>query len=270
MASIPQCEQPRSSSPLLVAAVWGGLAAALAVPVICESLARETGTSQQGGTRLVILTLAVTLATGVVLAATWRRVVANIGNAGLATISVVAGLQFAVSYASRLVGYVLGAALGPMYIFVDGIGSKGLSCLFLGLLVALIPKPGVMALALATLFVLNLFTSGQAGLVAIIFVTVSLGLHELLGAALGVTTGRKPTPAAGWTDGSFVLRVGLTIGLANGLALYAQYALYELLLRLYFDEWYKLSVSLVTGFLFGGSGAACGAVLGLRLRRTAP
>ena len=34
---------------------------------------------------------------------------------------------------------------------------------------------------------------------------------------------------------SFALRAGLAIGLANALALYSQYALYELLLRLYFD-----------------------------------
>ena len=54
----------------------------------------------------------------------------------------------------------------------------------------------------------------------------------------------------------FATRVGLAIGMANGLSLYAQYELFEVLLRLYFDTWYKIAVSLITGFVFGGIGAA--------------
>ena len=154
--------------------------------------------------------------------------------------------------------------------FVDGIGSKGLSCLFLGMLVALLPRPGVLALSLATLFLLNVITSGQVGLVALVFVAVTIALHEVLAAGLGVTTGPRRRPTTNAADWSFAIRAGLAIGLANALALHAQYALFELLLRLYFDEWYKLAVSLVTGLLFGGVGALCGARLGLRLRRTAP
>ena len=38
---------------------------------------------------------------------------------------------------------------------------------------------------------------------------------------------------------------------------------------MHFDAWYKLSVSIVTGLIFGGVGAGCGALLGCRLRRTA-
>ena len=42
-----------------------------------------------------------------------------------------------------------------------------------------------------------------------------------------------------------------------------EYALFEVLLRLYFDTWYKIAVSLITGFVFGGIGAAIGAIIGL-------
>ena len=102
--------------------------------------------------------------------------------------------------------------------FVDGIGSKGLSCLFLGMLVALLPRPGVLALSLATLFLLNVITSGQVGLVALVFVAVTIALHEVLAAGLGVTTGPRRRPTTNAADWSFAIRAGLAIGLANALA----------------------------------------------------
>jgi hypothetical protein len=249
---------------------WLLAGAIFAAPLVAESLALQSaGASDRSGT-LVIASLGVAAATALLLAFFWQRIVADIGNAGLATIALVAGLQFAVSYAARLIGYGVGALLGPMYVFVDGLGSKGLSCLLLGMLVALLPRPGVLALSLATLFLLNVITSGQVGLVALVFVAVTIALHETLAAGLGVTVGQRHRPMTNAADWAFAIRAGLAIGLANALALYAQYALFELLLRLYFDEWYKLAVSLVTGLVFGGVGAGVGARFGLRLRSSAP
>jgi hypothetical protein len=158
-----------------------------------------------------------------------------------------------------------------MYVFIDGIGSKGLSCLFLGVLVALLPRPGALALALFTLFSLNVLASGQVGLSALLFLTVSVVLHEGLAAALGLTIGNTEQPRTSRTARYwFAVRVGLAVGMANGLSLYAQYELFEVLLRLYFDLWYKIAVSVITGLVFGGIGAAVGAIIGLRLRRAAP
>jgi len=260
----------RARGQLAAALCWSVVAITFAAPVVCQSLAQESAGRGDRSAALVVLSLAVAGAALLTLAVCWRRMVQTIGNGGLATIASIAGLQFAVSYAAQIVGYVAGTFLGPLYVFIDGLGSKGLSCLFLGVLVALLPRPGALALALVTLFTLNAVTSGQIGMLALVFVAVSIALHEGLAAALGVTTGQGPRSTGGAADWSFVIRAGLAIGLANALALYAQYALYELLLRLYFDEWYKLAVSAVTGLLFGGVGAGCGAMLGLRLRRTAP
>jgi hypothetical protein len=260
----------RTRDDILAALGWSGMAATFALPVICESLARESAGEAGGDTLLVRLSLVVVVAATILLVVGWRRVVRGIGNRGLATIASIAGLQFAVSYAARLIGSIFGAILGPLYVFVDGLGSKGLSCLFLGVLVALLPRPGALTLSLVTLFVLNVITSGQVGLIALVFVAVSVALHESFAALLGVTIGRPPRSTTDAADWSFVIRAGLAIGLANALAMYAQYALYEALLRLFFDEWYKLAVSLITGLVYGGVGAACGAILGLRLRRIAP
>jgi len=271
MSAPSSFDQTQSAAHRLTAVVvWLLLALLFAVPVVCESLALEAGGDQDRSALLVLLALAITAVGGVVLVASWQRIVRSVGNEGLATIASIASLQFLVSYASRLVGSVAATALGPLYVFVDGLGSKGLSCLFLGVLVALLPRPGVLTLALLTLFALNVITSGQVGLTALVFVTVSIALHESLAALCGVTIAGPRSIREARTPWQFVLGAGLAIGLANACALYTQYALYEVLLRLYFDTWYKLSVSIVTGLLFGGSGAACGVILGLRLRKVAP
>ena len=111
---------------------------------------------------------------------------------------------------------------------------------------------------------------------SILFIAVTIALHEFFAAAFGVTTGRdRPElrdtgaslPAVTW---SFAIRVGLAIGLAQCLSLYAQYEMYKALLRFDFATSYKISVSVITGLSYGGVGAACGAFLGGRLRRVAP
>lgn len=265
-------DRPRTNAQAAIPALaWVVLGLLFTAPVVCRSLALEAGGEEQSAIPLVLSSLGITAAGLGTLAIFWRRIVASLGNAGLATIASIAALQFTVSYAARVLGSVAGAVLGPMYVFVDGIGSKGLSCLFLGVLVALLPRPGALALALFTLFSLNVLASGQVGLSALLFLTVSIVLHEGFAAALGLTSGDAEQPRTSRaTRFWFAARVGLAIGAANGLSLYAQYALFEVLLRLYFDTWYKIAVSLITGFVFGGAGASIGAIIGLRLRRAAP
>jgi hypothetical protein len=267
-----ESDRPRSMVRALAPVVgWAALVMLFTVPVICRSLALEATGERRAAVGLVLASLVATAVGATALAIFWRRIVARLGNAGLATIASIAALQFTVSYAARLLGSVAGAILGPMYIFVDGIGSKGLSCLFLGVLVALLPRPGALTLSLFTLFALNILASGQVGLSAVLFLTVSIVLHETLAAALGLTVGEahspRTTPAVRYW---FAVRTGMAIGLANALTLYAQYAVAEVLLRLYFDTWYKIAVAVVTGLIYGGIGAGCGALIGLRLRRAAP
>ena len=239
-------------------------------PVICESLAQESAGSREQAARLTVAAMAVAAVVLLVFAACWRRVTRSLGNDGLATIASLAGLQFAVSYAAQIVGYAAGALVGTVLRVCRRDRQQGAVVPVSGNPDCAIAATGVLALALLTLFTLNVITSGQIGMLALLFIAVSTGLHELLAAAFGLTTARAARSAGQRRDGSFIIRAGLAIGLANALALYLQYALYELMLRLYFDEWYKLAVAVVTGFVFGGVGAGCGAALGLRLRRTAP
>jgi len=270
---------------------WAALAWSLGVvvfatPLVLQSLAMQSaqpeGTDAEAtallrrSTILVLASLLVTVATAVVLATSWNRIVRRIGNAGLATIAMVAAMQFSVAYAARVIGALAGVLLGPYYLYIDGVGSKGLTCLLLGALIALLPLPGVLALALATVFVLNAIANGQLGLMSLLFIAVTIALHEVFAAAFGVTTGRD-RPANGnravllpAVTASLAIRIGLAIGLAQCLSLFAQYEMYKALLRLDFAMSYKLSISVITGLLYGGVGATCGAFLGGRLRKVAP
>jgi hypothetical protein len=270
---------------------WGALAwglgfAVFAAPLVLQSLAMQSAQPDgadaeatallRRSTMLVLASLLVTVATAVVLAIYWNRMVRRIGNAGLATIAMIAAMHFSVAYAARVVGMLAGVFLGPYYLYIDGVGSKGLTCLLLGALVTLLPLPGVLALALATVFVLNAIANGQLGLVSLLFIAVTIALHELFAAALGVTTGRErpvlrdTSAALSAVTWSFAIRVGLVIGLAHCLSLFAQYEMYKALLRFDFAMSYKISVAVITGLIYGGVGATCGAFLGGRLRRVAP
>lgn len=198
-----------------------------------------------------------------------RRLVEGVGLTGLATISLMAGLQFAAMFASRILGTWLSALAGPFAVFVNGIGDNGVPCLLLAVVVTLLPRPGTALLTLVTVWLLYVVTTGVFGLTPIVFISTTVVLHESLLAAAGVSIGpalKEPAAAAPW---GCVLRVALAIGLAKAGVVYAQNELYISLYRLQFTQLYVVAVSLVTGLLYGGVGAGIGTMLGYRLRRTA-
>lgn len=206
-----------------------------------------------------------------VLLVAWRgrRVVAGIGVEGLATIGMMAAVQFAAAYVFRIGTHVLAGLLGPFAIFVTGLGNEGVSGMLMAATITLVPRVGAASLTLATLWLLNSLFTGQFGLVDIEFVILSCLACELTLALLGVTTTsqiRRPARHAPW---SMVLRVALALGSAKALALYLDLCLVQVLYRLYFAPWYVLAVALCVGLGYGATGAAAGTVLGYQLRRTA-
>jgi hypothetical protein len=197
-----------------------------------------------------------------------RAAVHRIGVEGLATIGLVAGLHFVVSYASRIAGFFLGGLLGPFQIFVAGVGNELAASLLLATAVTLVPRVGTLTLSSVTVFLLNALFTGQFGVVDVLFVSVSAALGEAALALAGVTTTRRLRQPVGHAPLSSVLSVAVALGTANAATLFAQFCLFQVLYRLYFAAWYVAAVALVTGLLYGSAGAAWGTVLGYRLRRT--
>jgi hypothetical protein len=198
-----------------------------------------------------------------------RRVIERAGVEGLATIGLIAGMQFAISYASTIAGTMLRPLLGPFTIFATGPADEGLPCLLLAVLIVLLPRPGTLMLTYFTLFVLNCVFGGSFGLIQLLFVTVSIALGETILALAGITTGTSLQQPSAQPPLDAVWRLAVTIGLVNAAPLLAQYGLYQVLYRLEFATWYIVASTLINGFLYGAIGAAIGAQLGYRLRRTA-
>lgn len=218
---------------------------------------------------VVVVSIAASSVVWLVVALAGRRMIRALGNDGLAIIGTVASLHFVASYVARIGGDVLASVTGPFNIFIAGIGNEGVTCLLLATLIVLIPRPGTALFSSATVFLLNAMFTGQFGLVDVLFVSVSILCTETALALLGVTTGaalRRPAAAPPW---HVILRVAAAIGMANAVTSYAQFCLLQVLLRLFFADWYIAAVALVTGLFYGGIGAALGTVLGYRLRKGA-
>lgn len=252
---------------VLLAAAGAAVAAALAA----RSAAQELSQFQQD--RLTLAVLCGSLAATAVFwcaAAVWgRRLIAGVGLSGLTTIALVAGLQFAAMFVSRMAGTGVDLVAGPFGVFINGLGDNGVPCLLTAVVVVLLPRAGAALLLLVTVWLLNVVATGSIGLTSLIFISTTVVLHEGLLAAAGVTVGpalKRPGAAAPW---GCVLRVAASIALAKACVVYAQYALYVSLLRLQYAQAFMLAAAVVTGLLYGGAGAALGAVLGYRLRRTA-
>ncbi len=244
---------------VVYAGIFGLLIAALLARTQAEEIRLSDVDSRSGSVMIVgLVACAISL---VLLATFWRQLVAGMGNDGLATIGLFVCVQFLVSYAARLADTVIGQI--PL---VAGIGNEALRLLVVGSMITLVPRPGTFAISQLAVFMLNSLFSGSFGVSSILFIALSVVLGEALLAAAGVTTFRRPARSRAW---DYAMRLGLALGIANGLKLYLQFQLSQLVFRLDFATWFVLSIALV-GMAYGMVGAACGALVGLRLRRTSP
>lgn len=193
-------------------------------------------------------------------------------NRELSTIAMIAAIHFVVSFTARLGGTVIFALFGPFSVYLDGIASEGVPCLLVAVILTLIPRVGTATLTIGTVFLLNGIVSGSFSVNAFILVGVSIAAHELILFLLGVTKLDRRLPTSAVATPAIVARTALAVGCANAAALYVQFyiAMNFGEYRLKFDPWYVHSVALITGLLFGASGAAIGTRWGYELRRTAP
>lgn len=189
-------------------------------------------------------------------------------NRELSVIAMMAALNFAVSFASRLVDGLLMTVLGPFFVYVAGIGDEGLPCLLVAAAVTLVPKVGTAGLSLAVVWLLYGLVTGTFSIVNLQTIAASIVLHEAALVLCGVTI-RRPAPAVrpSWF---VVWRTAAAIGAANGLALFVNYVVFMRQLGRNFDAWFVVSAAVLVGAAYGAVGAAIGTVWGYQLRRTAP
>jgi hypothetical protein len=252
---------------LAYAALTSATAAALVVRSAAEELppvAREPLVAAAGAAALSLAALG-----WLGVALFWRRLIDRLTTSELALIALLTGVQFAVAWLSRLLGTVLYALLGPYGIFVSALGDECVSCLLLAALVVLVPRPGTAMLSLLGLLLLNSISGGLLNVAALLFASVSVAAFELCLAALGVTFKKGARGAAAGVPARAVCRTALAIGLANALSMALHYTISVFAFRLQLGLAYMLAVTLVAGLVYGGLGAAAGAVLGYRLRRVA-
>lgn len=191
-------------------------------------------------------------------------------NRELSAIAMVAALHFVVSFAARLSGTILYVFLGPLYVFLNGIGDEGIPCLLVAVIVTLIPRVGTAALTITTVFLLNGICSGSFSVAAAMLVLVSIVSHEVILGLFGITKLERLESTAAAATPALVARTALAIGLANGAALYGQFAISINIYEFHFDIWFVHAVALIVGVGYGAIGAAIGTRWGFQLRKTAP
>jgi hypothetical protein len=191
-------------------------------------------------------------------------------NRELSTIAMLAALHFVVSFAAKTAGMALYAALGPFYIFPDGIGGELIPSLLVATTVALVPRIGTAALTMTVVALLNAIVGGSFAVASLVQLAASVCIYELILGVLGVTLESPWTRPAARISTGLLLRTALAVGLANGAALYVQYFISMTFYQFRFDMWFVHAACLVTGVGYGTIGAALGAALGFQLRRTAP
>lgn len=199
-----------------------------------------------------------------------ERAFGRFDNRELSTLALLAALHFAASFASNVLGSLVAALAGPAAVFISGVTGEGVPSLLLAAAVVLVPKVGAATYSIAVVWLLNAVVTGTFSVVSTIMVVVSIVVHELLLGLLGVTLEspwRRPSATLRPAD---VVRTALAVGLANGAALYAQFAVSMHYYAFAFDLRYIHAVALVTGVGYGSLGATLGAAWGFQLRKTAP
>ncbi len=194
------------------------------------------------------------------------RLTAAIGVVGMTRIALLSGVHFAISFTSRIADAVISVLVGPYFIFVSGIGGEVLPTLIQAVTVAIIPRPGTLALSNLTVAILNGICAGELGPTDIWFAIVGATLGEFCLLLTGATKWSGDVMPFAPRDWSWPLRCALALSIYNGASWFLLYCMYEVLSRLYYPPSYIAAVALIVGALYGGLGAIVGARWGVRLR----
>ncbi len=224
------------------------------------------------GDPLLSAGLAVTLA-GAVLGLGWTgrgmgRWLKAAPTSELTTIALFGALAFAVSAMGQLVSMGVSALLGPFSAFLTGILDDALRTALWAALITLLPRPGVVTLALVVGYLLRVLALGSMGPVDLLF----LGSHVLwLEGCLwlvGLTRG-----AGRWREGPRLgraLRLGFGFGVASALSTASGLSMSASFYRLFYADWYAIALIALPGFAYSALAAGLATRFADALRRVEP
>lgn len=186
----------------------------------------------------------------------------------LTTIALFGALSFTVSAAGQLVSMGVSTLLGPFSTFLTGILDDALRTALWAALITLLPRPGVVTLALVVGYLLRVLALGSMGPVDLLF----LGSHVLwLEGCLwlaGLTRGEGR-----WREGPRLgraLRLGLGFGVASALSVASGLSMSASFYRLFYASWYALALIALPGFLYSALAAGLATRFADGLRRVEP
>ncbi len=163
----------------------------------------------------------------------------------LMTIALFSGALFVVGSASDLATMAIGAVLGPFATLATGLIADVGRTVLLGTLVALTPRPGTLAMAILTGYLLRALAMGSVSPADGIYVGAAIAAQEGMAWVSGLSRGRPAT----------FLRLAVTFGGASVGTTFVGLWMHIVLYRLFFAPWYVAMQVLVPGLFY--TAAAC-------------
>lgn len=188
-------------------------------------------------------------------------------TADLVVIASFAGMNFVVATASRVLGLGVGALLGPFEPLLTGLVDDAFRTVLLVSLLALIPRPGVMALATVVGWLLRGVALGSLHPADLLYLgSVAFWLEGALWLS-GLT--RDPA----WREEPALrqwARLSLGFGGANAAAALSGLVTTMVLYRLYLADWYVALLVGLPGFAYVLVGCALAVPFARAARQVAP
>ncbi len=174
----------------------------------------------------------------------WMR---DVRTSDLVTVSLFGSLTYVVSTTLQVLGMGVASFLGPFAPLLTGVADDAFRACLLGTLIALLPRPGIAALATIIGFLMRGLTLGAFHPVDLLYVgSAVLWLEGWLWVS-GCTRG------GGWLQGSRTeqwLRLSVGLGFSNLCATATGLAISVVLYRLFLADWYVALILALPGFLY--------------------
>jgi len=195
----------------------------------------------------------------------YRRLVQGLGVRALVLLSLLGSLQFCLQFVGGWISSVLYAFLGPFNCLVGGFVTELMTYLLVTAILFLLPRVGALTLAGMVSYLMGGILFGSFGLTDLLFVGSAIAFREgflLLFRVthFGATPARPPA----------IVPMMLALGLASAASTFTNLALFAVLYRLFYANWYVILNVGVTGFLYTVIGVYLGKSLGLSLRKVRP